>query len=316
MISILVKFRNKFLRETGLDHFEELDLNNLIWIDLLNPTEDEKEQVERFLQINLQTRQQVEEIETSSRYLETQELIIANSSFLVSINGSFYQNPVSFLIKRNILITLRMAELRVFNETIKKIETNLKAYPTGYHILATMFETRIDLDADFIENLAKDISYISKRLSVEKDLDEKMILEITKYQESTMLIRENIIDKQRVISGILKSELFPNDCNQKFKVMIKDIGSLLDYTTFNFGRLEYLQNTFLGLINIEQNKIIKIFTVASVAFMPPTLIASIYGMNFKFLPELNWTFGYVFALFLIISSSLGTLSYFRRKKWV
>ena len=131
-----------------------------------------------------------------------------------------------------------------------------------------------------------------------------------------MLIRENIIDKQRVISVILKSERFPTDTYPKLSIMIKDVGSLINHTDFSFERLEYLQNTFLGLINIEQNKIIKIFTVASVVFMPPTLIASIYGMNYKFMPELQWEFGYMFALGLMLFSSMLTLFIFKKKNWL
>lgn len=98
--------------------------------------------------------------------------------------------------------------------------------------------------------------------------------------------------------------------------MIKDINSLIDYTTFNFERLDYLQNTFLGLLNIEQNKVIKIFTIMSVIFLPPTLIASIYGMNFRFMPELQWEFGYPFAVFLMVFSALLPLFIFKKKGWL
>ena len=207
-------------------------------------------------------------------------------------------------------------ELRAFADTIKKFYINYKAYPTGYHVLIALFETRIDLDADMVENVAKKVAVLSRRLSVTDDLDEELILTINKFQENTMLIRENIIDKQRVISGVLKSERFPTDTYPKLSIMIKDVGSLINHTDFSFERLEYLQNTFLGLINIEQNKIIKIFTVASVVFMPPTLIASIYGMNYKFMPELQWEFGYLFALGLMLTSSMLTLFIFKKKNWL
>ena len=129
-------------------------------------------------------------------------------------------------------------------------------------------------------------------------------------------MRENIIDKQRLISSLLKSSLFTEDYTSVLRIMIKDIGSLIEHNKFAFERLEYLQNNFMGLINIEQNRIIKIFTVATVAFMPPTLIASIYGMNFQFMPELNWELGYAGALILMILSSATTLFYFKRKNWL
>jgi magnesium transporter len=130
------------------------------------------------------------------------------------------------------------------------------------------------------------------------------------------MLRQNLLDKQRMISAMLRSENFPKDCYERLRMIIKDVNSLMDHTNFSFNRLEYLQDTFLGLINIEQNKIIKLFTVASVVFLPPTLIASIYGMNFDILPELHWRYGYVFAILLMVMSSLFTLWIFRRKGWL
>jgi magnesium transporter len=293
-----------------------LEEDDILWIDLRSPNEVEKKAIEQFLSINLQTPQQVAEIESSSRYFETETLITTNSNFLVQQNDSFGIEPVSFIVKDNILITLRNNDLKVFSETTKRIETNFRAYPTGFHIFVSIFEARIDLDADLIEAIAKDISYISKKMTVEKDLNENVLFSIAKFQESTMILRENIIDKQRVLSGILKSERFPIETFPKLKIMIKDIGSLLDYTAFGFERLEYLQDTFMGLINLEQNKIIKLFTVASVMFMPPTLVASMYGMNFKFMPEIEWKYGYVFGLCLIVMSSFLTYLFFKRRRWV
>jgi len=129
-------------------------------------------------------------------------------------------------------------------------------------------------------------------------------------------LRESVIDKQRLVSAFLKSELLPKENIEKLRILIKDISSLIDYSKFNFERLEYLQDTFLGLVNMEQNKIIKIFTVVSVIFLPPTLIASIYGMNFKVMPELSWKLGYPISLVLMVASSIGTLWFFKKKNWL
>lgn len=131
-----------------------------------------------------------------------------------------------------------------------------------------------------------------------------------------MMLRQNLLDKQRMVSAMLRSESFPKDCYERLRMIIKDVNSLMDHTSFSFDRLDFLQDTFLGLINIEQNKIIKIFTVASVVFLPPTLIASVYGMNFDLLPELHWKYGYVFAIVMMVFSSLITLWIFRRKGWL
>ena len=135
-------------------------------------------------------------------------------------------------------------------------------------------------------------------------------------QEKVMIIRQNIIDKQRVVSNMLKCDLFPEDLRPRLTMVIKDINSLFDYTRFGFDRLDYLQDTFLGLVNLQQNKIIKIFTIVSVIFLPPTLVASLYGMNFEFMPELHWRYGYLFAIALMLLSSAIILLIFRWKKWI
>lgn len=141
-----------------------------------------------------------------------------------------------------------------------------------------------------------------------------------------MLLRENIFDRQRVLSGILRSERFPNDIYPRLQLMIKDVNSLINHADFSFQRLDYIQDAALGLINIEQNEIVKIFSVAAVIFMPATLIASMYGMNFKFMPELDWVItlssgriipmGYFFAIGLMLLCSGLTIWFFRFKKWL
>lgn len=295
---------------------KELSFDKILWIDILFASDTEKSEVEEFLDIKLQTKQESEEIESSSRYFETEDEIFANSNFLVFENGEYRNEPVSFIIKNRILISYRNVELKSFVDTNKKILASSRTKISGFDVFLSLFETRIDLDADLLESLAKDISNISKQITVDRHLDEKVIIKITRHQETTMLLRENIIDKQRVMSAILKSEFFPKTSYELIRIMIKDISSLIDHNSFSFERLEYLQDTFLGLIDIEQNKIIKIFTVATVLFMPPTLIASIYGMNFKFMPELNFKYGYAYALILMLLSALVTLLIFRKKKWL
>lgn len=316
MISIYHRKDEKIVRENKVDALALIDSINLVWIDLVDANEFEKSSVESLYKVNFQSDTQIEEIESSSRFLETEDFIIGNSNFLVQEEEGYNTEPVSFILKDNFLISYRYTELKSFSELIKKVDTNAKAFPSGYHIVVSLFEIRIDLDADLLEGVARDISRVSKLLHQEQNLHDDLILEIAQYQETIMMLRENIVDKQRVISAMLKSEYFPKECNDRLRIIIKDISSLIEHTNFSFERLEYLQNTFLGLINIEQNKIIKIFTVASVVFMPPTLIASVYGMNFRSMPELNWAAGYPIAIIMMLSSSVITLFIFRRKKWL
>lgn len=310
MIKYVSIENGQFKMETGKTFL----LPDIIWIDVLNPTEEEKEQIEASFGVELFTTQESEEIESSSRYAESETEIGINLNFLRSDGENYINEPVSFILRENFLITQREQEYKTFSDTYQKIRSVKPK--NGIDIFLTLLEIRIDFDADLIENVTEQITGISKGLVTSNDLNRELLLKIAALQESTISIRENIVEKQRILSAILKSKYFPKDNDENIKIMIKDVGSLLDYTSFNFERLEFLQNTFLGLIDMEQNRIIKIFTVVTVIFMPPTLIASMYGMNFKFMPELEESWGYPFALVLMVLSSILTLLFFRRKKWL
>ncbi len=297
----------------NLETLKKVSMKNIIWIDLNDVPASEEAELEQFLKIYIQEDEEIEEIEMSSRYIQTDDSIVANSNFL---QENYQMQPVSFIVKNNILVSVRDTDLKSFNDTVKKIFANTKSFPTGYHVLTALFETRVEYDADMIEEITDQITNLSKTLNTEDDLDEDILIQIKDLQEKVMIIRQNIIDKQRVVSNMLKCDFFPADLLPRLTMIIKDINSLFEYTRFGFDRLDYLQDTFLGLVNLQQNKIIKIFTVVSVIFMPPTLIASMYGMNFKFMPELTWKYGYPFSIGLMISFAGVVLYYFRRKKWL
>jgi magnesium transporter len=316
MINIYFRQNDKISRESDLRTLPQIDPLSVVWVDLNRLDDLEKRYISNKFGINLYEKQQQEEIESSSRYLETNKIIVANSNFLMPQGEGYINDPATFILKNNYLITHRTNEFRSFTEISRKVLATPKSFPSGYHVMLSIFESRIDLDADVLENLAREISRIGKFLGTEQKTGRDILISITHLQEMTMMLRQNMIDKQRMVSAMLRSDHFPKDCYDRLRMLIKDVNSLMDHITFNFDRLEYLQDTFLGLINIEQNKIIKIFTVASVVFLPPTLVASIYGMNFPNMPEMGWRGGYVFALCLIILSSLLTLWIFKRKGWL
>lgn len=296
----------------SLDFLKSNSVKNFLWIDLNDVDEEVENELEDFLKIYIQEEEEMIEIEMSSRYIETNDTLIVNSNFLLS---NFESDPVSFILKNNILVTVRSQELISFHETVKKISANPKGYPTGADVMVALLETRVEFDADMIENMTQKITQLSNSLSMQ-EADEELLSEIKNLQEKTMLLRENIVDKQRTVSSLLRSEFIPKELQPKLTMIIKDINSLVEHINFSFDRLDYLQDTFLGYVNIEQNKIIKIFTIVSVIFMPPTLIASIYGMNFAMMPELNKKWGYPLALVLMVFSSLIILYIFRKKKWL
>ncbi len=316
MISIYYRQQGQIHKASSIEALDKIEPLQLIWLDLNNPEPYEKKRIEAKLGIGLQDLEEAEEIEFSSRYHELPNMVIINSNFLVEEDGSFVNEIVSFILKNNTLISYRNADIKPFGEAVKRFKINASQFPDGFAFLIALFETRIDFDADTLEDLSQQITDISKLITLEENLSEEVLLDITALQEATMTIRGNIIDNQRVISALLRSDFVPDSASTKLRVLIRDIGSLLDFTNFAFERLEFLQNSFLGRVNLQQNRIVKIFTVVTVVFMPPTLIASIYGMNFQLMPELNLKWGYPFALLLMLGSSLVTLLYFKKKNWL
>ena len=310
-IKIFYKDKEKIKVARTISALKELDKKDIIWIDLLDVSDKTEDTLEGFLKIDIQEDEEMEEIEFSSRYIQTDDSIVANSNFLKS---DFETEPVNFILKNSILVSIRDNELDTFNETLF---VNTRNFPTGFHVLVALMETRVEKDADMIEDTTDMITALSQQINAESDhVDEDLLVQIKDLQEKVTIIRQNIMDKQRVISNLLKCDFFPEELGPRLTMIIKDINSLFDYTKFGFDRLDYLQDTFLGLVNIEQNRIIKIFTVINIIFLPPTLIGSLYGMNFDFMPELHWQYGYAFALGLMVMSVVLILLIFRLKKWL
>lgn len=289
----------------------------IIWVDLQAPTELEKSQIEMRFNFDFFTPQEASEIESSSRYFEGSNIIEANNIFVLYEDQYFYSKQVSFILKNKVLFTLRDSSLKTFAETTRKLKALTEEAVTAEEIWAMLLETRIDLDADYIEGISRIINSTSKKLVKDSDTSEDILVKISELQENTILIRESIFDKQRLVSSLIKSKkVSDEEVKERLRIIIKDIASLLQHTEFSFERLEYMQNTFLGLVNIEQNQVIKIFTVVTVIFMPPTLIASLYGMNFAHIPELDWKYGYIYALIAMVASSALVLFYFKKKRWL
>jgi len=316
MISFLYKENSRIRILEVNNSIDEFAGREILAVDLDIPTEKEIGLVENYFGIQLLSWQKAEEIESSSRYFETVDTIRANSNFLKLEEGHYDTVPVSFTMKNNVMISNHNETIKTFMAIFERLQGQSFEHIDGYDIFLVQLDVRIDYIADILEGIGRTINQMAKRMRVEKDIDENGILEISFLQEATMLIRENIVDKQRVMSAILKSDRFPAKKDERIRIMLRDTGSLLTHTAFSFERLEFLQNTFLGLMDIEQNKVIKMFSVVAVIFMPPTLIASMYGMNFRILPELEWQWGYPFAILLMLASSGFTLYYFRRKGWL
>lgn len=317
MIKCFVKHQNAVALIDTMSELSEEVIEKVIWIDMLMPTYDEIVFIENTFQIKFPTKQETEEIEISSRYWEENDRIEINSYFLVTSGESPHNETVSFILHRDMLISIRYTSLYTFDEFNRKFYAAPKQFESGYDIFCQLLDIRIDADADIIERLSKDITRLRKHVFTDYTNDDEEILErISSLEDLNMQLRENLNDKQRILSAFLKSNKYKSALKHDVTIMLKDIKSLVDYTDFNFERLDYLQNIFVGMLSIEQNKVIKIFTIVNVIFLPPTLIASIYGMNFNFMPELGWKFGYLLSIFMMIGSSILPVYIFKRKGWI
>ena len=314
---------NIFYRENGKigvsqseKDFAKITLENTVWIDLVDPTGAEKRAVEGFLGTEIQSRAQAEEIESSSRYFETDDAIFANTNFLTPGAEEYMMQAVSFTLVDNTLTTLREVPLRSFTELQRRLQVNPRQYPSGFTVFATILDQRVDLDADMIELLSKEISQYAKRINEEEDIDQELLIDISQLQENTMMVRENVVD---LISNLMRSTKVPSSLEPRLNVLLQDISSLINHTNFCFERLEYLQDTVLGLINLDQNKIMKVLAVVSLFMMPPTLIAGFYGMNVR-LPmiaadEPNASFwNWIIILGIMALSCVVIWIFFKRKK--
>lgn len=327
MVNVYFKDDNSIGKEFSLQELPNLKLSEISWIDLTEPTKDEQEIVEKLLSVKFLTRQQAEEIESTSKYSETQNCILVNTNYYIDKGKSYDTEPISFIITADgILILYHHMRLAALGNVPARIRLHPEENSKGYGIFMTILETIIDYDADMEELLTREITRLSKIITTSSNIDKAILHRINELQEKSTALREDVYDIERVLSFINRSKRFPEGSEKRITLMIKDAESLINHGDISFSRLDYLQDTAMGLINIEQNEIVKILSVAAVIFMPPTLIASIYGMNFKVMPELDWVWtmqngwiipaGYIFAIFLMVLVTFLTYWFFRYKKWL
>ena len=312
MIAIFYRRNGKLVVSQSEKELSKLSREDVLWIDLLSPSGEEKHTVDDFLGEEIQSRAQAEEIESSSRYSETENAIFANTNFLMPGPEDYTMEAVSFTFVDDCLTTLRDVPIRSFTELQRRIVAKPQMYPSGYTVFVSIMDQRVDLDADMIELMSKEIAQYSKRINQQEDINEDFLLDINQLQENTMIVRENIIDKQRLVQNIIKSDKYPPELQARFAVILQDITSLINHANFSFERLEYLQETVLGLINLDQNNIMKIFTLVSVLLMPPTLVASFYGMNVP-LPFMDKGWAWL-SLLLFMGLLVALVLYIFRKK--
>ena len=316
MVKIFYRSGAEILLSQSETELTAISRENVIWIDMLQPTGDQKRFVEQYLGTEIQSRAEAEEIESSSRFSEENGAIFANTNFLSPADDEMLMDAVSFILVRGILTTIREIPLRSLNTQQLKMQALPDEYPDGNTVFVDIMDRRVDLDADIVELISQDVTRYSRRINQNEDINEDFLLDINQLQQNAMNVRANMVDKQRLISNLLKSKLFPKDAElrERLGIILQDIASLVNHISFTFERLEYMQETVIGIINLDQNRIMKVFTFVSILLMPATLVASFYGMNVKLpLAGMDWAWAVIIALMVLLMAAM-IWYFFKRKK--
>ncbi|MCB1434371.1 MAG: magnesium/cobalt transporter CorA [Alphaproteobacteria bacterium] len=311
--------------------------DGVIWLDLVAPTASEEAAVEAALGIDIPTREELAEIEASSRlYQEDGAAFMTANLVRRGDNDQPESSPVTFIIKDNTLITIRYHHPQAFPAYVKRAMKPQTTSMTGWGVLISLLEAVVDRAADHLERVGQIVDETSKKtFGAGRTLDgthkrqrrrdvnlQELIENIGEEGEFTSRMRESLVSIGRVVAfmqAIIDQTRQSKEMKEnraRIKILQRDIVSLTDHASFLSGKIAFLLDAVLGLISIEQNGIIKIFSVAAVVFLPPTLVASIYGMNFAHMPELAWDYGYPFAIGLMILSAILPFLYFKQKGWL
>lgn len=315
MISIYY-LKNKIIEVSeDFNIINTLDKSNVIWIDMLNCTYEETNLIEKFMGIEPFARDEFIEIEESARFSEFKNYLMCNSNFIVKDKISFTSKIVNFFIGKKFLITNRDYNSKSFSETAKKLLLQGNKMGSS-EIFLSIIDLKISSVADFVEDISIEISKLSKEIITNKHTSKLLILKLNQYREYLIMLMQNCIDKKLMISFIKKATFLNSKTEEELDISVKDLESVIDYIKFNFNRLDFIDSTLNNLITFEQNNSIRIFTIVSLFFMPPMLIASIYGMNFQYMPELTWKHGYLFSVSAMFIIFILTFIIFKAKKWL
>lgn len=298
-----------------------------LWIDLLNPTRKEEKLIETLLNLNVPTKKEMKGIEPSSRlYIEDNILYMTATMVAKSKSPEPKADAVTFILTEKQLVTVRYIEPHSFKLFISRLSRSKQKEHNAEKLLIGLLESTTDRLADILENVSHAFDKISQLIFRPNETNEsankinyKQVLQtIGANGDLGTKVRESLVSFIRLVSFLEQTcglNLDP-DIRSRLTTVNKDFTALSDYAGFISTKVNFLVDATLGMVNIEQNNIIKIFSVAAVIFLPPTLIASIYGMNFRFMPELHWYVGYPISLGLMVLSAWLPYRYFKQRKWL
>lgn len=300
---------------------------NSVWIDLLQPTPEEDRFVEEALSIDVPTRAEMREIEPSNRFYQERGAYFMTASIVYDIEAQVPKTtPVTFILAGDRLVTVRYVEPKAFPLYLQRVEKGDAPCTTGATIMVGLIDSIVHRMADLIERIQDEVERLAQSVfdlrggkhTRDRRLD-VMLRRIGKCGDITARAEDSATSVSRLLHYLMQATKDRGDdprTRQRIKGAQRDIASLMEHTKYLSQRIGFILDATLGMINIEQNQIIKLFSVMAVVLLPPTLVASVYGMNFRHMPELEWTLGYPWALLLMAVAAIGPIIYFRRKGWL
>lgn len=306
------------------------EASDAVWIDLFDATEEERALAERISGLRVPARTELSEIERSSR-LASHDGVLSLSTPMVSKSQGQRPmlSPLGFVLSRERLLTIRYEPLRAFDAFAERLCGPGAPTPTAMGAFVGLLEALVDRLADVLEMVGAELDELSHMIFRPETIKARRVRRESAAMHATLTgvgrtgdlvssLRDSLLGLSRIVGFVAEvaAEWTPPDLRSRFVTLRQDIASLNDYDVQITGKVQFLLDAILGFINIQQNNVIKVLTVASIVGIPPTLVASIYGMNFKDIPELSWTYGYPYGLTVIVLSAVLPLLLFWRRGWI
>ncbi|MBP6717390.1 MAG: magnesium/cobalt transporter CorA [Rhodoferax sp.] len=327
MLNIFTLANGRLCQEE-IESLEELSRFKPIWVDLESPTPDEKHWIMQYYGLSIPADAMDEDIEESARfYREDNGELHIRSDFLVPDEDQPHTVRVAFILNldnaelksQGVLFSIHDEDVPVFRLLRMRARRAPGFIEDAKEVLLKLFDGDAEYSADTLEGIYDDLETVSRKVlsgNVTDAMAGEVLGAIARHEDMSGRIRRNAMDTRRAVSFMMRSKILSQEQFEEARLILRDIESLDSHTAFLFDKINFLMDATVGFININQNKIIKIFSVASVALLPPTLIASVYGMNFKYMPELDWALGYPYALALMVGSAVIPMFYFRKRGWL
>jgi len=317
---LFVLQNGRLSQEQVEDRNELLQYANPIWIDVVDPEEDELIWIKEAFGVLLPELDDLGDLEASARYFEADDgHLHIRTDFLLDEEETSRNVRVAFVLTKQVLFSIHDEDLPVFRLVRLRARLRPGSVSNAKDVLLDLYSTDAEYSADALEEVYENLERAGKRVLSDaiNDSDAAEVLETIATEEDTNgRIRRNVMDTRRALSFLMRSKLLSDEQQEEARQILRDIDSLENHTAFLFDKINFLMDATVGFINLNQSKIIKIFSVVSVALMPPTLLASIWGMNYKHMPELDTSWGYPMAIGAMLVSAIIPLAYFHSKGWM